>query len=62
MNMKKSILSALAVIIILLTLNSCCQTCTYGGYKEQICRDQYTSDADYNNAIYAMEQAYWNCK
>lgn len=61
MNRIKLIFPVLLVIV--LTASSCCQKCTGPfGISVDICRGEYDTQTDYENALAAMELAGYNCQ
>lgn len=59
--MKKLLLAIIVVAGATLSMSSCCSKCTYGAITVDVCRNQFESDADYNNYISAMEAGGYNC-
>lgn len=61
--MKKVLLTLSLVITLGLSMSSCCKRCTGPfGIQVDICRNEYDTETDYNNAIVAMEIGGYNCQ
>lgn len=60
--MKKVFLTISAVFVIAASMSSCCKTCTQSGANSvQVCRNNYTSDQDYTNAVSVYEAFGYTC-
>ena len=57
--MKKLLL--IASIALIFTACNKCQDCTCDGYTTEICKDDFDSNSDYNEAIVALEIIGCNC-
>lgn len=56
--------AAIAFIGMAIGLSSCskCQTCTYSGYKEELCQDDFDSKEEYKAYIALIEASGGKCK
>lgn len=60
--MKKLMLAVSVAFVLAGSLSSCCKNCTQSGSNAvQVCRDNYTSDQDYTNAISVYEAFGYTC-
>lgn len=60
--MKKVLFIASFALLVAGSLTSCCKTCTKPSNPSvQVCRDQYSSDQDYNNQIAWLQLAGYTC-
>lgn len=62
---KKSFLSLIfSTILMIIGLSSCkkCQVCTYDGYHESVCQDDFNSKTAYKAYIKLLEAYGYDCK
>jgi len=60
--MKKIILSISAIFVIAVSMSSCCKTCSKTGQNSvQVCRNNYNTEEDYNNAAAYYTLAGYSC-
>jgi hypothetical protein len=62
MNSKYLLLAACFVATVSTVACKKCQTCTYQGNEEEICRDDYGSQQVYDAYIISLENNGWDCK
>jgi|JI10StandDraft_1071094.scaffolds.fasta_scaffold1584555_2 hypothetical protein len=61
--MKKMMLVVSVMFVVAGSLSSCCKTCTKPGQNNiTVCRDNYSSEADYNDAIAVYTLLGYDCK